>query len=103
MSAIHAMSSSNSNSPTDPLRHNHKVNGITAQNSTKTNLVYSPLTACQLPMANNTNVNNNNNNNNNHIINNNSNADNSPGWCRLLFSLPCLFDSIIYSKNFIQK
>lgn len=69
MSAIHAMNS-NSNSPTDPLRHNLKVNGIISQNNSKSTMVYSPLA-----LANNTTV----NNNNTHITNNNSNADNLSG------------------------
>lgn len=85
MSAIHAMSS-NSNSPTDPLRHNLKVNGIIAQNNTKSNMVYSPLA-----LANNTNV----NNNNNHITNNNSNADNSSGWWFYYLKL--------YTKSVLKK
>lgn len=70
MSTIHAMNS-NSNSPTDPLRHNLKVNGIISQNNAKTSMGYSPLA-----LTNNINL---NNNNNNHITNNNSNADNSSG------------------------
>lgn len=82
--------SSNSNSPTDPLRHNLKVNGIIAQNNTKSNMVYSPLA-----LANNTNV----NNNNNHITNNNSNADNSSGWWFNFFFLTIELHKKLYTKS----
>ncbi|XP_031641211.1 protein sine oculis [Contarinia nasturtii] len=105
MSAIHAMSS-NSNSPTDPLRHNLKANGIISQNNSKTTMVYSPLA-----LSNNTNV---NNNNNNHITNNNSNADNSSGYrnnvtpenstlCKTTLFFPEKFQNFTNEKMFVRK
>lgn len=66
MSAIHAISS-NSNSPTDPLRHNFKANGY-PQTTNKFTMSYSPLV-----LSNSTSV----NNNNNHINSDNSNTGNN--------------------------
>lgn len=62
MSAIHAIGS-NSNSPTDPLRHNLKVNGYPPINN-KYAMSYSPLV-----LSNSTSVINNNNHMNSDISN----------------------------------
>lgn len=88
MAAIHAMNS-NSNSPTDPLRHNIKTNGM-AHSNNKLSMSYSPLAL----------VNSNNINNNNHISNSSA-ANSSPG----LFKLKWIRNNcqnVIWRQNYLK-
>lgn len=63
---------SNSNSPTDVLRHSENINSNGSTNPNK-----NPLNYSQLAFANNNNNNNNNNSNNNNSHNGSSNSNNS--------------------------